>query len=341
MSASTIKCPSGHSNSPAQKFCGECGIPLAGICPDGHQNAEGQRYCGECGASLQDSESTAALADDATPDTDRATVPPEAADVRQAEGVPRVGATFVTATGEDATVREVTGDDVWVDIQRDGNHIGTFRFSTSAVKAVLTQQHGDPSRQPPPDTRGFLPPPTPPASKQAAWAPPSAESHPPVMATVGAAYGRFAAAVGPWWAGLSSKGKIAVTAVPVAAILLLSLVLGGGGSNGGGGGGRPSYSTVDDWVASVCKVGTYSNHGGGLNNADASGFCMSPNNMPIMIGQYSSSFSAQSDAAMVPGARYAMLPQADGRTCLFLAVSAGSGDILRPLSRFGATFGTS
>jgi hypothetical protein len=52
MSAPTITCPSGHVNSPSQKFCGECGVSLAGVCPNGHQNPDGQHYCGECGNSL-------------------------------------------------------------------------------------------------------------------------------------------------------------------------------------------------------------------------------------------------------------------------------------------------
>lgn len=57
MSASTIKCPSGHSNSSAQKFCGQCGVSLVGVCANGHPNAEGQQFCGLCGAPLGQSES--------------------------------------------------------------------------------------------------------------------------------------------------------------------------------------------------------------------------------------------------------------------------------------------
>jgi hypothetical protein len=145
-----------------------------------------------------------------------------------------------------------------------------------------------------------------------------------------------------FWTKLPKLGKVATVAVPALIILITVGAMADGGTTAGGGGARGARaSTVDDWVASVCKVGTYSNNGGGLNNADASGFCMSPSNMPIMIGQYSSSYGAQNDAAIIRGATYAMLPQADGKICLFLAVSAGSGEVLRPLSRFGAKFGTS
>src|SRR5215467_11919711 len=42
-----------HSNPPGQKFCGNCGAPLAAACPACHSpNPPGQKFCGECGASL-------------------------------------------------------------------------------------------------------------------------------------------------------------------------------------------------------------------------------------------------------------------------------------------------
>ncbi len=43
----------GGQNEPGRKFCGECGMRLAGDCPScGAQNAAGTKFCGECGASL-------------------------------------------------------------------------------------------------------------------------------------------------------------------------------------------------------------------------------------------------------------------------------------------------
>jgi len=43
----------GADNPDLQKFCGECGTPLAGICTScGATNPPGQRFCGECGSSL-------------------------------------------------------------------------------------------------------------------------------------------------------------------------------------------------------------------------------------------------------------------------------------------------
>ena len=49
-------CPHCNTPNPAgQKFCGECGKPMAvGIlCPTcGNVNPTGQKFCGECGAKL-------------------------------------------------------------------------------------------------------------------------------------------------------------------------------------------------------------------------------------------------------------------------------------------------
>src|ERR1051326_8197536 len=49
-----MTCPSCGSDNPAgQKFCGECGTPLAPVCPAcGTQNPPGQKFCGECGTPL-------------------------------------------------------------------------------------------------------------------------------------------------------------------------------------------------------------------------------------------------------------------------------------------------
>jgi class 3 adenylate cyclase/predicted ATPase len=43
----------GHANPIGQKFCGECGAPLALACPAcATLNPPGQKFCGECGAAL-------------------------------------------------------------------------------------------------------------------------------------------------------------------------------------------------------------------------------------------------------------------------------------------------
>jgi len=43
----------GADNPPGQKFCGECGTPLAALCSAcGAENLPGQKFCGECGSPL-------------------------------------------------------------------------------------------------------------------------------------------------------------------------------------------------------------------------------------------------------------------------------------------------
>ena len=43
----------GAENPATQKFCGECGTPLAALCSAcGATNRPGQRFCGECGTPL-------------------------------------------------------------------------------------------------------------------------------------------------------------------------------------------------------------------------------------------------------------------------------------------------
>jgi len=49
-----MQCPRcQHENPTGQKFCGDCGAPLAAVCPAcGAANPPGQKFCGECGTSL-------------------------------------------------------------------------------------------------------------------------------------------------------------------------------------------------------------------------------------------------------------------------------------------------
>ena len=49
-----MTCPAcGHENPEGQKFCGECGTPLARTCPScGTSNAPTLKFCGECGTAL-------------------------------------------------------------------------------------------------------------------------------------------------------------------------------------------------------------------------------------------------------------------------------------------------
>lgn len=283
-------------------------------------------------------------------------------DVERGSSLVHVGQTFMTGTGELATVRGITGNDVWVDVEANGRHVGTFRFPLTAVETALSRQ--SPTQKNPLDSawkaamdeRAQAPssPIALPAAQPTNFDSPLANGPTPRLNSAKAAIAEGRTGVSAWWGGLSSGLKLAVVGGSAILLLLFAVLMGGGGGGGktGGGGsgnsggsssggsGSRSSGSLDDWVAAVCRPGTYSNHGGDLQNADASGFCMSRTNMPIMIGQYSSSFSAKSDAAMIPGSSFAMLPQDDGRICLFLAVSARSGTVLQPLAQFGAKFGS-
>ncbi len=119
MSVTTIRCPGGHSNSATQKFCGECGVSLAGICPNGHQNPGGQHYCGECGRPInQFGEASSAPAPAAmAPD-------PGSAETNSAPARPilHLGDQLEIGSGMSATVVRLNDDTVW---------LKTFRAQTS------------------------------------------------------------------------------------------------------------------------------------------------------------------------------------------------------------------
>ncbi|MGV1005461.1 MAG: hypothetical protein ACOYEV_12010 [Candidatus Nanopelagicales bacterium] len=50
----------------------------------------------------------------------------------------KVGATFTTGTGEEAVVRSITGNEVWVDVKTQGTQVA-LRFPFQAVEAALMQ----------------------------------------------------------------------------------------------------------------------------------------------------------------------------------------------------------
>jgi hypothetical protein len=54
--AALVRCPQGHPNPNAQKFCSQCGVSLAAagqvICPNGHANPPASQFCGECATAL-------------------------------------------------------------------------------------------------------------------------------------------------------------------------------------------------------------------------------------------------------------------------------------------------
>jgi len=72
-----MKCSScGHENTPAQKFCGECGARLELVCASCQtKNPPGQKFCGECGAPLANGRPASAPVEPPAPRADRFTSP--------------------------------------------------------------------------------------------------------------------------------------------------------------------------------------------------------------------------------------------------------------------------
>lgn len=118
MSAS-INCPKGHGNPRAQKFCGKCGVSLAGVCAKGHRNPEGQKYCGQCGATLLGSAQTTSSTGWATP----ATEPPSRDQ--------NIGADGTTPSGDPQLQGQIEAD------ARISNGIGSTRAIPDALSGGL------------------------------------------------------------------------------------------------------------------------------------------------------------------------------------------------------------
>lgn len=94
------RCPSGHTNEPAARFCATCGQEIPGFCANGHEMDAAERFCGTCGAGR-----AAPLLAPMTPRTlsPAITEPPARAEQR-----PRSGRRPET-TPEEGTAAIVTG----------------------------------------------------------------------------------------------------------------------------------------------------------------------------------------------------------------------------------------
>jgi class 3 adenylate cyclase len=96
-----VTCSScGTQNPPGQKFCGECGAPLAALCSScGAQNPPEQKFCGECGSPLTDAPPTSAPALREAPASERRLVSVLFADL--------VGFTTLSESRDSEEVREL------------------------------------------------------------------------------------------------------------------------------------------------------------------------------------------------------------------------------------------
>lgn len=152
MSDAVTQCPNGHRTEPGNRFCSECGAALLLQCANGHPNKITDHYCGQCGVALypfSDERSSALPAaqmpDEPVPGPDplpaEAAVPSLSGETQAEPSVEKVvvGLTFLTLGGQNATVRAVVGDDVWVDVYEHGREVGTFRFSVASVEEQLAR----------------------------------------------------------------------------------------------------------------------------------------------------------------------------------------------------------
>ena len=102
-------------------------------------------------------------------------------------------------------------------------------------------------------------------------------------------------------------------------------------------------STQDQWFAAVCKPGTFFDGGGNgqwLTDSVGRGSCSSSVTRDwIYIGQYSSKYLAQNDAAMSSGLSHgsSAIVQDTNGYMLFVAPTDRTGASLQPLAQFGFT----
>jgi hypothetical protein len=177
---------------------------------------------------------------------------------------------------------------------------------------------------------------------------PPAHAFPPFTAqTQPAAFG------GPprrGWYGLTraSQSQIGVLVVVFLVLLVFLAVAVAVGVSVNSGSGNHSHrasssgasalpSTTDDWERAVCRPGTFFDGRGHLPNAVAQAECVSQKNVPIMIGQYTSSFALENDVAILKRASYASTVDPTGETTVFIAPVPGerSASALSPLTQFG------
>jgi class 3 adenylate cyclase/tetratricopeptide (TPR) repeat protein len=131
-----ISCPNcGAENAASQKFCGECGTPLASVCSAcGATNQPGQKFCGECGNPLAAEPEPARLpaqsgTDQASPASERRLVSVLFADL--------VGFTSLSETRDAEEVRELLSQYFELSRTLIARYGGTVeKFIGDAVMAV-------------------------------------------------------------------------------------------------------------------------------------------------------------------------------------------------------------
>ena len=237
MSTSAIKCSSGHSNSANQKFCGECGLSLAGACPNGHQNPGGQRFCGECGSPL-DRSGTANLAfkgsAEASPDEVEDGDGKQPASLDDPRHEPQTDDSTSGGTRSEGWYDDP--DDSGAELYWDGSRWRGSRRKEPAQGAARSPQttpgrrEDDPGE--PTSQRQSNVPDSPTIRRPFSGLDPAVEaeriSHaPPPSAPAGSSGG-----IQAWWARLQTEGKVAVAGAATLLMLVLVVTVATGGGSG-------------------------------------------------------------------------------------------------------------
>ncbi len=146
------------------------------------------------------------------------------------------------------------------------------------------------------------------------------------------------------WRALSRGVRVGIGIGAAAAVVItvVAIVLGSrstGQGVPGDGANQPvdlvPPSTPDDWLASVCRAGTFAD-GHTFPGAVRGGLCVSPQKGVIYIGKYASTFAVQNDLAMGAGSSYATTTDSTGALWVFLAMgSNGDPSAVLPLRQFG------
>ncbi len=156
-----------------------------------------------------------------------------------------------------------------------------------------------------------------------------------------------------FWAALPTMGRLAVVAVPVIVILIAIIVAVGSSSHRSAttatwpGAGQPNLSgagqanlsgTFDDWLAAVCKPGSYQKGENIFANANAGSHCVAADGRGgmVLIGEWDSNYLMTNDLTALHVKNFASWT--DGQsTNAFVPYGSDTGAELDPLTPFGFT----
>jgi hypothetical protein len=156
---------------------------------------------------------------------------------------------------------------------------------------------------------------------------------------------------------------VAGVAVLFVALMIAVVVSNSSNSSGrgdaSGGGGAPGTSSgrgdasggsdargvvtgsQDQWIQSVCKLGTFFDGSRVLTDTTGSANCRAESGSIILIGQYESDFKMRNSLNILHIKYYASTIEPDGTTVVFAVWGDRDPSALEPLTKFGFTINTS